>query len=638
MIHDFSAVVPTCSEECKQELRRRTNIERYGVENVFQSEEIKSRIVATNNRKYGVDHPHQSEEIRAKRIATMKEKYGVEHALQSEEIKQKWKETNLEKYGTEYSVTSEKVRSKIAATVAANGGYTLQRPDCVKKFTQTNEERYGDAVPTRTESVKAKTAETNLQRYGSTSALSKGTSVRDRVEQTNRIRYGGVSPFSSKEVQDRSHATVASKYGVSNVFQSEQVKQTIKESMIAAYGVDNPMKSEVLKQKAARTVEERYGHKSWRGSDVGLRASLTDPSKLELFKQFRDSTEEFLKSQYEEPPTLQKVASDIGVDIATVSRYIVEQNLQRLVVSSKSYMEEEICDILQSIDPTVLLSKRNRSIITPKELDIYLPEYSLAIECNPTYTHNSSFPTAWLSNVLPYDYHKKKTELCEAKGIRLFHIFGYQWTNKREIVVSMLRNLLKKNSRMVYARSTVVRNVSGAESMRFLDENHIQGRTQSAVRLGLYAGEELISLMTFSKPRHGSGYSKKYDDDTWELTRFCTKLNTTCVGGASKLFKHFLKEHSPSQVVSFSDRSITSGNLYEVLGFQNVGYVSPGYVWVRLQDDSYYSRVACQKQNLPKLLYEPDLDTVNQTEAQIMESHGYARVYNSGLVKWQFCN
>ena len=52
----------------------------------------------------------------------------------------------------------------------------------------------------------------------------------------------------------------------------------------------------------------------------------------------------------------------------------------------------------------------------------------------------------------------------------------------------------------------------------------------------------------------------------------------------------------------------------------------------------HLSRVACQKQNLPKLFNEPNLDIQNQTEKQIMEAHGYARVWNSGLIKWEWDN
>lgn len=139
--------------------------------------------------------------------------------------------------------------------------------------------------------------------------------------------------------------------------------------------------------------------------------------------------------------------------------------------------------------------------------------------------------------------------------------------------------------------------------------------------------------MTFSKPRGTLGYSSRYGENIWELTRFCTKLYTNCVGGASRLFIHFIREYAPNMVTSFSNNSNTTGDVYPILGFRKVGEVQPGYVWVSLKDDTYLSRVACQKHNLPRLFNE-SVDINNQTEKQIMEDHGYARVWNSGLLKW----
>ena len=74
------------------------------------------------------------------------------------------------------------------------------------------------------------------------------------------------------------------------------------------------------------------------------------------------------------------------------------------------------------------------------------------------------------------------------------------------------------------------------------------------------------------------------------------------------------------------------------MGFSVESTVPPRYVWVDLKTDLWYSRMACQKSKLPKLLNEPNLDTENQTEKQIMESHGFVQVYNSGLLKWMWTN
>jgi hypothetical protein len=131
--------------------------------------------------------------------------------------------------------------------------------------------------------------------------------------------------------------------------------------------------------------------------------------------------------------------------------------------------------------------------------------------------------------------------------------------------------------------------------------------------------------------------SKSSDtENTWELSRFCSLLNTSVVGGASKLFKYFCRNYDYDTIISFSDRAHTRGTLYKILGFQKKNTSEPNYVWVNMKDDTYYNRVACQKRNLRKLFNEPDLDIENQTEKQIMMTHGYVQVFDSGTIRWEY--
>ena len=108
---------------------------------------------------------------------------------------------------------------------------------------------------------------------------------------------------------------------------------------------------------------------------------------------------------------------------------------------------------MKSIRSDINIIQNTKRIITPYELDIYLPEYNIAIECNPTSTHNSSIDTfTGTIGGLPYNYHQMKTCMCEDKEILLFHIFGHEWNHKKEIIKSMISNLLHANSNKLYAR------------------------------------------------------------------------------------------------------------------------------------------------------------------------------------------
>lgn len=90
------------NKECINKKRQISIQEKYGVDNVFQLEDVKDKIKETNIEKYGAENPQQNKEIKNKTEKTNLKKYGVRNTFQSEIIKDKIKKTNLKKYGVEY--------------------------------------------------------------------------------------------------------------------------------------------------------------------------------------------------------------------------------------------------------------------------------------------------------------------------------------------------------------------------------------------------------------------------------------------------------------------------------------------------------------------------------------------------------
>ena len=74
--------------------------EKYGVDNVFQSDEIKQKIRKTNKEKYGNECASKTNIVKDKIKQTCLEKYGVEAALASDIIRKKIEETNIDRYGS----------------------------------------------------------------------------------------------------------------------------------------------------------------------------------------------------------------------------------------------------------------------------------------------------------------------------------------------------------------------------------------------------------------------------------------------------------------------------------------------------------------------------------------------------------
>ena len=239
---------------------------------------------------------------------------------------------------------------------------------------------------------------------------------------------------------------------------------------------------------------------------------------------------------------------------------------------SISYKEEEVTEYVKSIMKGSLVITRNRSILSGRrELDIYIPSKNIAIEFDGVVWHSEM-------NGKDKMYHLNKTTECADKGIQLIHIFEDEWDDKKDIVKSRLRTLLGAGSdRKIFARNCTIREVDGTTAKDFLNKNHIQGYCQSTTRLGLYTKEgELVSLMTFGTSRHFIGNGSK----TCELLRFCNTINTSVVGGASKLLKHYIKEYNPTEIISYADRRWSTGHLYNTLGFKLYNTSAPSYSYV----------------------------------------------------------
>lgn len=638
-ISDLSVGPQCCSKSCIQIQTRKTNKSKYGTEFYFQSDDFSKKSKDTNRIKYGYESYQSTPEFKQRYNYTIKSKYGVSAPIQFPEFKEKSKTTCNQKYGTDWAMQSDCVKAKVRTTVAQHGGFTYQRPELVQKIQLTNFDKYGDIHPVRTKYIQAKIQDTNLKKYGTKYVLCKGSPIRKKVEATNLKRYGSITPFGSESVRDAIIQSVNHKYGVDNVFKCKDIQNKIRSTLRKKYGVDNPMKLEVFKKKCIDTNISKYGAAYWGASKSGILSRMQDPTKYELFVNFKSNPVQYIQTMYgSNKPTLHQLGLDVGVDIATISKYILESGCEYLISYNKSTMEYDVYEYIKSLNDNIKIIRNDRSIIAPHELDLYLPQYNFAIECNLTYTHNSSAPTHWNSYITPKTYHRDKSIKCSEQGIQLLQLYSCDWKYRTDIIKSMICNLLHKNTNIYYARKLEIKEVPDSESYRFLQKNHIQGYTTAKVRIGLYAYDTLISIMTFSRPRYTAGFRKDYDANTWELTRFCTTLYSTCVGGASKLFNYFIRTYCPGKIISFSDIGMTTGNVYSILGFIPVNTIAPNYRWVNLKTDIALNRLQCQKSKLIKLLKDDSIDIHTQTEDQIMESHGFVKVYNSGLIRWVYTN
>lgn len=573
----------TCSPKCSRELIKRESLEKYGVKNRSALPESIAKQKKTNLERYGVDNIFKSEEFREKQKQINLEKYGVEYSVQREDVKEKIKQTNLKKYGVEYACTSKQ--------------------------------------------AKEKTRQTNLKRYG-VEHVFQDKNFQDRAKKSNLERYGTEYYVQNENFKEKAKSTNLEKYGVENPMQSAEIQKRVEKTSLEKYGTRRPQQSEEIKSRI--TEKNILNH-----------ADTLPELQRNNYLEFKKNPKEYVSRALRETKFgTFKIAHDTGLADPTLIEEVINKNLQDLTFTRLPHMEQEVSSFILALDKDIAVEHHNRKILEGKEIDIYLPQYKIGIECNPTFTHNSTN-----TNILGLDdckplsatYHQWKTDKSLEKGIFLLHIFGYEWAYNSDVIKSMICNLLGKCKDKYYARKLEVKEVPSKEAQQFLRENHRQRAIPAKINLGLYTKEgQLVSLMTFGHMRKSIGNSKNDTDKTYELSRFCSLKYTSVVGGASKLFKHFITHYDFDRIISFSDKAHTRGNLYFILGFQKVRESGPNYVWVNPETDLYLNRVSCQKNNLRKLFCDDTIDIEHETEQQIMAEHGFVQVFDSGTIRWEY--
>lgn len=415
------------------------------------------------------------------------------------------------------------------------------------------------------------------------------------------------------------------KYGNENYNNIEKMK----ESCLKKYNVDNPFKSEIIKEKIKRTCLDKYGVDNIGKSEYYWKKRIKqiyNKIHIILTKNNLILVEKIDKFEYAK------------IKLKCEKGHVFEHDLQYLYLKDRigkeikcticfpsevgtSKEEKELLEFIKENYEGGIL-ENDRTQISPLELDIYIPKLKLAFEYNGLHWHNELHK--------PFYYHRFKTDKCEEQGIHLIHIYQDDWTYKQEIVKSRILNLLNKSKR-IYARNCQIKEVNHKQSKEFLLTNHVQGNCQAKYRFGLYFRDELVSLMTFGKLRRNLGNINTKDNE-FELLRFCNKLNTTVIGGANRLFKHFINNNEVKKIVSYADRSWTMDNrntLYDKLKFEYKGITKENYWYI-------VDGIRCNRFKYRKSVLVKEGFDKNKTEHAIMFNREIYRIYDCGQLKYEF--
>jgi len=466
----------------------------------------------------------------------------------------------------------------------------------------------------------------SYKKYG-TKAPAMNSNIKNKIIKTNNEKYGSNSPMQNNKIRKKSIETLIKNYGVDNPNKSEKIKEKSTKTLMQNYGVDNPKKSEKINNKIKETMLLRYGvEHALQNEKIKLKSK--ENQLLTLAKKIKDYYKEYdiLSIDNKNKKYTMKCDNNHTFDID----YTLLNSRRRTntiictecnpINKSISGLEIEMIQFIEK-NYNGLIIFNDRDIIG-KELDIYMPDLNLAFEFNGLWWHNEINK--------PDNYHLEKTNLCVEKNIQLIHIWEDDWIYKKDIIKSMILNKLNKTPNKIFARKCEIKKILDKKIIKnFLEKNHIQGYITSKINIGLFYNEELISLMTFGNKRIVMNDKSMINE--WELSRFCNRLNTNVVGGASKLFKYFINNYDPTEVITYANRSYSYGILYEKLNFKFSHITNPNYYYI--VDKIKKHRFTYRKNKLIKDGFDP-----SKTEHEIMIERKIYRIYDSGQLKFIWIN
>lgn len=369
-----------------------------------------------------------------------------------------------------------------------------------EKIRQTHEERYGEETRKRQAARKAEWEAGREQRQ------KEGIEKWKKSIKKNGKPLGMAVP----EVKERIMAEAAKNGGMG--LANPKIRKKAQKTVMKRYGVDNPAKDPEIR----KIISEKL-------SKISITPEHIEKTKKTLMKKYGVTN-----------------AYHVGIEDRAHS-YI-------------SKPEQEIADYLRGLG--VSLKRNDHSVLGSQELDIYCPEQKIAIEFNGAYWHSDQMKTKM--------YHYNKSKRCKDKGIRLIHIYEWEWVDgiKRDIIKSYLSIMFNKVQDRIYARNCDIREVSTKDYREFCNNNHLQGYRHASIIYGLYHNDTLVQLMSFHPPQKRNAK----DVFQWEIVRGCPGSNNIVIGGVSKLWKHFLKKNNPDSVMSYCDLNKFTGDSYELIG------------------------------------------------------------------------
>lgn len=224
-------------------------------------------------------------------------------------------------------------------------------------------------------------------------------------------------------------------YGVKCVTQLESMKDKSKETCLLKYGVDNITKSKDIIRKRKENNLKKWGVED----PISLKSIRGNESKRGLSKIQSSLPKGYviIHSDHNFTYTL-KCPKNHEFQVCKGNLGKKKKNGTEICNQCNEYVgsmvEQEVFNYIQSIYPHNI-SRSNRKLISPFEIDMVLDDIKLCVEFNGDYWHSTKI-------VEDQYYHINKLNMCLVRGYKLLQIKENEWYNDKEMIKSKLKSVI----------------------------------------------------------------------------------------------------------------------------------------------------------------------------------------------------
>lgn len=403
-----------------------------------------------------------------------------------------------------------------------------------QKQSESNLTKYGVTNPRKLKSVIDKANKTVKERYG-VENVSQVKEFKDKRRKTCLDRFGNELFMSSEIGRDKLNQGIKDKHGVEFIAHIPGIQDKTKATNLEKYGFEYVTQSPIVQAKTMQTNLDRYGY--------------TNPSySPEIKSKIRQSMVKSGKMKDFDGRSMRELADEKSIPYSTFALNVREKGID-FALSLEPHengLEKSMSIILDEIG----CQYTQGGTINKRRYDFLLSN-NILLEADGIFYHSDYY-------LKDNDYHKIKRKVYVDAGYKPFFIRENEVNDKPLIVKSIIANALGLSTR-IFARKCKFQKISKEAGNLFFSENHLMGKGSGEIYALLYQNEVMCAMRI-----------KRIKDKNYEISRFCSKLGYSIIGGFSSLLLKFEQEVQPQSLKTYIDLRYGSGSYLPNFGFEKI--------------------------------------------------------------------